>query len=447
MPVPADELWRWHRRPGALERLTPPWESVSVLEQGAALADGTVTRFVLRLGPLAIHWTARHEGSIEGRRFRDVQVRGPFASWEHTHAFIPDGDRSLLDDRIRYRLPLHPLGGIAAGRLVRSRLERMFAYRHEITARDTARAAGRRSRRIAVTGATGLIGRRLVPYLSTQGHEVVPLVRGASRAGALVWDPAGGRIEGSLEGFDAVIHLAGEPIGEGRWTARKKAAIVASRTDGTRLLAETIAQLARPPRVFITASAVGYYGDCGEELRGEEDAPGGDFPARVCTAWEEAAGAAAAAGIRTVNLRIGIVLDPQGGALRRLLPFYRLGLGAVMGTGRQYLSWLTMEDMLGIIDCALENENLSGPVNAAAPTPVTNRQFADTLARVLCRPRLLTVPAVVIRSFFGQMGREVLLAGVRVSCRKLLDAGYQFTYPDLQDALRFVLGRRPGGQR
>jgi uncharacterized protein len=296
---------------------------------------------------------------------------------------------------------------------------------------------------ILFTGASGLIGQALIPVLKTGGHRVTCLVRFKPRGGEslVYWNPAAGDIDApKLEGFDAVVHLAGEPI-TGRWNATKKTAIRESRVKGTRLLCETLARLAKRPRVLIAASASGYYGDRGDEVLREESGAGSLFLSQVCQEWEAATKAAAESGIRVVNLRFGFILSRAGGGLAKMLPAFMMGAGGKIGSGKQYMSWITIDDLLEIISFATTAETLSGPVNAVAPNPVTNLVFTKTLARVLGRPAIFPMPAFAVRLAFGEMGEELLLASARIEPARLLSAGYQFRFPELEGALRHLLGR------
>jgi uncharacterized protein len=302
--------------------------------------------------------------------------------------------------------------------------------------------------KILVSGSSGLIGSALVPFLSAEGHSVTRLLRAGSRAprgsaaGDVGWDPASGRIEPrSLEGFHAVVHLAGESIAGGRWTSERKARIRESRVQGTRLLAEALAERSHQPQVLVSASAIGYYGDRGEELLKEDSLPGLGFLAEVCRDWEAATEPATKKGIRTVNLRIGVVLSAAGGALARMVPPFRAGLGGVLGSGRQYMSWIALDDVVGAIHHAMMNESLRGPVNIVAPAPVSNREFTRTLGRVLGRPTWFPAPAFVLRLAFGEMADALLLASARVSSSRLEASSYQFRCHELDDALRHVLGK------
>jgi uncharacterized protein (TIGR01777 family) len=289
-----------------------------------------------------------------------------------------------------------------------------------------------------------MIGSALVSTLLRDGERVTRLVRSpvAASEDELRWDPQRGDLDaGRLDelGPEAVVHLAGESIG-GRWTAERKARIRASRVEGTRLLSERIAALSRRPSVMVCASAVGYYGDRGEEVLEESSGPGATFLAEVTRSWEAAAQPARDAGIRVVNLRFGIVLSPDGGALARMLPLFRLGVGGPLGNGRQYMSWIALDDVVGTIQHALGAEALEGPVNTASPNPVTNREFARTLGRVLGRPAVLPAPAFALRLALGELGGE-LLGGQRVNPRRLLASGYEFRHPQLEEALRGMLDR------
>ena len=296
--------------------------------------------------------------------------------------------------------------------------------------------------RVVIAGASGLVGAATAARLLEQGYHVVRLVRRVPRdpETELYWNPATGEIDAdSLAGADAVIHLGGESIAAGRWTARRKAAIRESRVGSTRLLSQALARLPRSPGVFICASAVGFYGDRGEESLTEDRPAGSGFLPEVCQAWEEATEPARQAGLRVVNLRIGIVLSLHGGALARMLTPFRLGLGGVVGNGRQYMSWITLTDLARVIEFVLTNESSAGAVNGVAPNPVTNREFTRTLGRVLGRPTRLPLPGFAVRALFGEMGRTLLLEGCRVQPARLEQAGFAFLHRDLAPALHHLL--------
>ena len=299
--------------------------------------------------------------------------------------------------------------------------------------------------RVAISGSTGLVGSAVVPALAESGCDVARLLRRAPAPGekAIRWDPVKREVDAAaLEGFDAIIHLAGENVGAGRWTAARKAAIRDSRVEGTRLLCDTLAGLVRPPKTLVCASATGIYGDRGEDRLTEESPAATGFLPEVCREWEAASGQAARKGIRVVALRIGMVLSPKGGALSRMLPLFRAGLGGVIGSGRQYVSWVALDDLPPIILHALQRADLSGPVNAVAPHPVTNREMTEALGRSLSRPTPLPVPAFALRLAVGrEMADALLLASARVVPRRLQETGYRFLFPELPAALRHLLGK------
>lgn len=293
-----------------------------------------------------------------------------------------------------------------------------------------------------VSGATGLVGTALVESLRAKNHDVVRLVRKRQETDEpqIVWDPAGRSIDlESLEGFDAVVHLSGENVGAGRWTEAKKQRIRDSRIHSTTFLCETIAGLNRPPSVLLCASAIGYYGDRGEEVLTEESPPGEGFLAEVCREWEAATGPAKQHGIRVVNLRLGVVLAANGGALAKMLTPFKLGLGGVVGGGRQYMSWVTLEDVTAAIFHLLNDSALSGPVNLTSPNAVTNRAFAKALAKALHRPALFPMPAFAARLAFGEMADALLLASTNAKPKRLLDTGFTFKYGDVDGALAHLL--------
>jgi uncharacterized protein (TIGR01777 family) len=295
---------------------------------------------------------------------------------------------------------------------------------------------------IAITGATGMVGTELVPALERDGHLVRRIVRGTVRDTdhEISWDPAAGKIDAAeLNGIDAVVHLAGENIAGHRWSKDFKQKILKSRTEGTRLLCGALAKLEMKPSVLVSASATGFYGNRGDEVADESSPSGSGFLAEVCRQWEEATSPARDAGIRIVNLRIGPVLSPKGGALAKMLPPFKAGLGGVVGSGKQYLSWIALDDVVAAIQFALKSQQLAGPVNAVTPDAVTNYEFTKTLGHVLGRPTIFPMPAFAARLAFGEMADEMLLGGVRVEPRALTAAGFKFAYPQLEPALRHLL--------
>lgn len=455
MPVSADELYAWHSRPLAFQRLQPPWERIDMkASNGSFGTDGY--RVELRtpvLGPLKATWTAEAYDFQPGKQFQDRQLKGPFAFWNHTHRFIPDGpNASFLEDHIEYRVPFGAIGSVFGGGMVHDRLAATFAYRHALTASDLRRHNLYRATprlTIAVTGSRGLVGSELVPFLVSGGHTVVRLVTGKSTAPPgdptrwVSWKPTEPLDPAAFEGVDAVIHLAGENVASGRWSEAKKREILESRTAPTRHLAAAIAALpaGSRPKAFVCASAVGFYGNRGDEVLTEDSPAGTGFFPEVGKAWEEAAKPAEEAGVRTTHLRIGVVLTPRGGALGKQLPAFKAGGGAVLGSGKQWVPWITIGDLVGAIHHCLMHDGIGGPVNATAPEPVTNHTFTKSLGKVLRRPAFLWLPPFMLRVMFGGIADDALLASLRAVPKKLLDTGFTFDHSELVPALRFLLGR------
>jgi len=434
-------------RRGAFERLAPPWAEPRMISRFAPPSTGGTVELHVPVFPgLQMVWISDVTEVLEGEGFRDIQRTGPFDLFDHAHRFEPKADgNSVMEDRIHYTLPLGRLGDALGHSLAQRRLQATFDYRHRVLSKDLA-VHGRSPKtplRILITGSSGLVGRALVPFLETGGHTVFRLTRRpAGKEDEIEFDPDLGAAHPSeMEGLDAVIHLAGDPIGAGRWSEAKKRLIRDSRVPFTRRLAETLAALKRPPAVLISASATGYYGDRGDRVLRESDAPGEGFLPRVCLEWEGAAEPAAHAGIRVVHLRTGLVLTAAGGALAPMLLPFALGLGGPLGSGKQWWSFIALDDLLYLIHHVLMNEKVQGPVNATSPEPVTNADFTRTLGRVLNRPAVIPVPKVALEILLGEMSGPLLLASARVNPEKALDSGFGFSYPTLEAALRHVLGR------
>lgn len=437
------ELFDWHARPGAFRRLNAPWDPVTVVErQGDGLDVGTRLRLRARVGPVSVSWTAEHTACEPPHGFTDEQRGGPFTRWIHQHRFLDDPGGAVLEDEIDWAAPLGALGAAVGG--VPSRLERVFRFRHRRTVDDLARHGPYRDRprlRVAISGATGLIGSALSAFLDAGGHEVVPIVRSPDRPGivadfdARTLDPA------QLEGIDAVVHLAGAPISEGRWTEANRARIRDSRVNGTATIAAALASMDRPPPVWVCGSAVGYYGAAGDTVC-DEDAPSGDtFLAEVAREWEAASEPARAAGVRVVTLRTGLVLSAGGGLLASLLPMFRAAAGGPLGSGRQYMPWIHLDDAIGMVHEALLDDRYEGPLNMTAPEPVPNRAFAKALGRAVSRPALVPAPAAAVSLAMGaDKAREIALTGQRAVPARAEALGFRFVHPELEAALRFELG-------
>ena len=440
---PLDKVFAWHTRPGAMRRLVPPWQPMRVVKETESLADGTA---VLGL-PAGLRWIARHDpaGYDPPYQFRDVLSSDGVMTlpprvigwWRHTHRFSDAGrGTTRVHDIVDTTVP-----AVA--------LRSTFAYRHrqlaeDLAAHSDAASAGARGLTVAVTGSSGLVGTALSAFLSTGGHQVIRLVRGDPvNDGERRWvpsQPAGDL----LDGVDAVIHLAGESIA-GRFTASHRRAIRDSRIEPTRRLAEVAAATGGRLKTFISASAIGFYGyDCGDTVL-DEDSPRGDgFLAEVVADWEAATAPAAAAGLRVVRVRTGIVQAAAGGTLKLLRPLFATGLGGRLGSGRQWLSWIGLDDLLDVYYRAIYDDRLTGAVNAVGPEPVRNSDYTKALAATLRRPALVPVPSIGPRLLLGKQGAaELAEADQRVRPAMLEELGHRFRQPTVRDALAHQLGRDP----
>ena len=444
-PVHRQRLWDWHMSPGAFERLSPEWQRLIPLNIPDSPREGATAEFALKNGPLKLKWLARI-GPVESPyRFVDTQEKGPFASWKHEHKMDESAsNESMLTDVVTFSLPWG-LGSIPfARKRALAELERLFRFRHDRMLMDLKRfpdSLQGSGLSVLVSGSSGLVGKRLVPYLRTLGYEVRELSRRGGKKGIYSWDPDSGRIDaGALDGVDAVIHLAGENIAGGRWTAERKKRIMDSRVNGTRTLVQAIEASTTPPSVLVCASGVNYYA-MGPGSHGEADPMGEGFLAEVCANWEAEAMRARTTGTRVVCMRTGIVLDPLGGALGKMLPAFLAGMGGPIGSGKQGFSWIAMDDLLDLYEWSIWNPHLDGPLNAVHPEPVSQRTFSRVLASVLHRPSAIPLPESAVKLLFGQMGTETLLADLTVLPVKALELGHQFRFENLQDALSFMLGK------
>lgn len=449
LPVPAAVAFAWHERPGAFERLTPPWAPVVAEQPPTSLAVGT--RVILRagIGPIRPRWVAEHVVYDPPHEFRDVQRSGPFALWDHRHRFedLPGG-RSALTDEVTYELPFGRLGRLVAGRIVDRQMDRMFAYRHQRTLADlTAHAQQQETTMtVAITGASGMIGRALAAFLTTGGHEVVRMVRRPAQApDEISWDPQTGTVDvEKLRGVDAVIHLAADPIQPRPLTDAKKHSLRDSRVNGTATIANALASMQDGPRILLSASGSNIYGDRGDEQLTEESAPGTTgLLTEIALEWEAATGPAEDAGVRVVHVRTGIVLDRSATILKTLGTLTRFGGAAPVGTGQQYWPWVSLDDTVGLYHHALTTPSIAGPFNATSPTPVTNEAFTRTLAKVLHRPVLPVrvprfAPALLLRK---ELADSLLFTSMRMIPLRAVATGYEFRSTDLEAALRDLYGR------
>jgi uncharacterized protein (TIGR01777 family) len=440
------QLSRWHLQSTALLRLVPAWSGVRVVILPPRLEDDAIVELNVPIPPFRRKlWRSVIE-EVSENGFYDVQEAGPFRSWRHHHQLLErEGDTSRLEDSVTYSFkepwPLSVIGT----RVLEAGLIRTFNWRHQRTTNDLRRhhETGWSRRRVLVTGSSGLVGRALCAFLETGGWEVRRLVRRKPdpTASEFAWDPQAGTIDhDALEGVDAVIHLAGAGVADKRWSEARMKLIRDSRVDSTRLLSEAIAARGEAAPVMICASAVGYYGNRSEGTVDERSEPGTGFLASTCVDWEAAAEPARAAGARVVNFRIGVVVASGGGAIAKLRPVVLTGLGGPIGSGRQGMGWIALDDLLAVIQQSVVDDRYQGPINAVSPKPIDNRGFMRTMGRVLRRPVFLPMPAPVVRTLFGRMGQEALLDGAFVLPSRLVELGFRYDFPELDDALHFELG-------
>jgi len=444
--VPVETLFSWHEQNGAISRLTPPWAPMKMISRkGIGIQKGVKVTFKLCIFKIPMIWEAEHIDYRKNEEFKDRQKKGPFSKWEHTHRFISHGkSRSIMEDQVEFKLPFgifsRPFYGFA-----KKEFERMFSYRHRVLKRDLENHVGKSKKmRILISGASGTIGNALVPFLRTCGHEVIRLVRKEEELSddELFWDPYKNILDLESAGpIDAVINLNGVDISRGRWTQTQKKQIIESRIIPTRVLVEKMSELDTKPLVFISSSAIGFYGERKDQTLKETDGKGESFISSVCKKWEDATIEAQKAGIRTIQLRIGIVLTPFGGALERMEFPFKAGCGVRLSHGRQYMSWISMEDVLSGILHILNNNKIKGPVNLTGPNPVRNKEFAKTLAMVFSKKVFFVLPEFIARALWGEMGKETLLTSARVKPFKLLNNGFSFQHESLFSALKDMLGR------
>jgi uncharacterized protein (TIGR01777 family) len=446
------ETFDYHTREGALERLVPPWSILTVTSHEGNIKNGAMSTFKVRLGSIGFHWKATHFGYVQDWQFQDKMVKGPFQIWIHTHSFTPDKiGQCKMEDKIAYSPPFGKLGTMLLNKTIQHNLNQLFHYRHRILRNDISLwklAEGIKGQKILITGSNGLIGSSLIPLLAAAGeHKVTRLERPSSRRNdirsrSLFWDPSSDKVNlKDLEGFDVVIHLAGENI-FGRWTDSKKQRILGSRVKSTRLLCDSLIKLANPPSTLICASATGFYGNRGNEVLTEESKPGFGFLSEVCREWEESTQIAKDVGIRVVNSRFGVVLTPKGGMLQKLLALSRFGLGLRFGHENQYISWVSIEDVIGSIFYSIINSSIKGPVNVVSPYPVTNLEFSNTLTSIMKSKIMLPISQKLATMMLGELADSTIASSTLVVPKKLSLAGYRFINPDLEDSLRLLLGRQ-----
>lgn len=459
VPGTPEELLAWHQRPGAFLRLVAPF---TPLVAGSGRVDGEVGwpgvvagqqfRFQVRPAGVPLTWSGRILEVREGgdgaeAGFEDELLSGPFRRFHHRHRFRMEGGKTLLDDALDWELPAWAGWLPGARGHAAATLDQTFAWRHAVTQRDLADHAAfpPDGCSVLVTGATGLVGSALLPRLTTAGHRVIRADRRATMtdAEAWPWSPNEGLRVPDGETPGALVHLAGENIAAGRWTDARKRRIRESRVAATRKLAESLVATGAVPPVVVAASAVGFYGSGRAGTVTEEDGPGTGFLAEVCREWEAALDPLRAAGARVVTLRLGVVIDPRGGALARMLPPFRLGVGGPLGAAGTPVPWIGLQDLVRLIHRAILDPRYDGVVNAVAPEAADQGRLARTLGRVLRRPALLPVPGLALKALLGEMAEALLLSGAAVRPRRLEELGFDFWDPTLESALRRCLGRMP----
>lgn len=443
--TPVEPLFSWHATKGAIQRLTPPWAPMKLLSRNQdGIQTGVQVEFLLSLFKVPVIWEARHIAYQENSLFKDRQIRGPFTRWEHIHQFIPEGpDKTIMVDKVHFELPLRRLSRPFYA-FAKKKIKTMFDYRHRVLKYDLENYQRNvKPMNILISGASGTIGQALIPLLETSGHKVFQLVRKKDNLSdcQLFWDPYNNILDIEKAGtIDAIINLNGVDISKGKWTAKQKQRILDSRIIPTRFLAQKAAEMTPKPKVFLTASAIGIYGNQPGQMT-EESSKGELFISDVCRQWEEAALPAQDNGIRTVMLRTGIVLTPAGGALAKMMLPFKMGMGVILSTGTQMMSWISMDDEISAIRFILEHDAVKGPVNLTAPAPVTNREFSSTLAKIFSKKVYFTMPEFFIKLIWGEMGNETLLSSINVHPSKLMDNGFQFQHNTLFQALKHLLGR------
>lgn len=439
--VSVEQLFALHERAHALPLLTPPWVPLEYVrsEGPGGLIAGTRHHLQLRFGPVKIPWIARQTEYQRNVMFTDEQVRGPMQQWVHRHCFEAiDEQSSILREEITFNPP-----PVVPKSTIEKRLHQTFVFRHERTHRllNQIKLFSAPRMKILISGATGLIGTQLVRTLEFLGHEVYRLTRKPNGPKDLAWDPAKSQIHQLPSGLDAVIHLAGENVASEPWTDAVKARIAKSRIDGTRFLVDSLIRQGVVPGLFLSASAIGYYGRNRPSAVDEASEPGNSFLARTAIDWEKATTPLDTHGCRVIHLRFGVVMDPRGGALAAMrLPFL-MGLGGPLGSGQHFMSLIGMEDVIGILLFLLKEPSASGPYNLVCEEPVTNQNFVKLLARLLHRPAFLRVPESLLKLLPNRMAEELLLSSLSVNPRRLQNLGYEFIHPTPEKILGYCLGK------
>jgi len=442
-----EDTFSWFEHEGSFRRLMPPWEVAEEVRADKTIEEGAIRIFKFPFGPIKMKWVAKHTSYNPPNHFKDIMLKGPFWKFEHDHNFITKDGTTIVKDSVKYQVPFGAFGHLFAGWNIKSRLKRMFIARELRLKRDLKQHGKYKSlkrKKILIAGSSGMIGTQLVAFLDTGGHEIWRLVRRTVKldSNEIYWDPLEGNINpDEIEGFDAIIHLGGAGIGDKRWTNKRKKLIQDSRRLTTTLLSSTISKLKMKPEVFLVASAIGFYGNRGDEELTEKSIQGEGFLTETALAWESYTEPAKEAGVRVVNIRTGIVLSATGGALGRMLLPWKLGAGGSIGGGKQWMSWISLDDHIYAINHLIMNDSCNGVFNLTAPNPVRQKLFSRTLGRVLRRPAFAPIPKFPMKILFGELATPLLFEGQKVMPEKILKSGFSFTHENLEEALRDCLGK------
>ncbi|MDY0132283.1 MAG: TIGR01777 family oxidoreductase [Desulforegulaceae bacterium] len=438
------EVFNFHENPGALKRLSPPWQKISVKLHKGGIKKGAKVKMHL-YDPVKITWKAKHTEYIKNKYFEDIQTFGPFSKWKHKHIFKEDENGFCeMTDRVEFKLFFHFITFPLFKKIILKKLNTIFQLRHKILKRDLEINSKFKGKKIfLISGSGGVLGNLLIPRLTTAGHEVKKLVRRLPKNGnEFYWNPDKNLIDKkAFTNTDVVINLSGEPIAQGYWTKKKKKKIVSSRKNTATLLAKTINSLENPPSIFISSSATGFYGNKGNELLNETSGIGDLFISKVCKIWEDSALLCTNKKTRTIILRTGVVLTPEGGALPIILKGFYSGLAAIPGSGNQYLSWISHEDWINGVYHIVFNEKIKGYVNLCSNNPVTFNQLMTDISTSIKLPFYFRIPSFIIKVFMGQKGYETVLCGAKVFPDKLLANNFKFFHNTPKEAIDEMLGK------
>ncbi|HJM44901.1 MAG TPA: TIGR01777 family oxidoreductase [Candidatus Poseidoniaceae archaeon] len=442
-----EKTFSWFEYEGSFRRLMPPWEVTEEVKADKTIQEGAIRIFKFPFGPIKMKWIAKHTVYAPPNQFKDIMLKGPFKTWEHEHNFTTKGNSTIVKDSVKYQVPLGSLGNFFAGGNIKKRVERMFISRELRLIRDLEKHknfALEKRKKILIAGSSGMIGTQLAAFLDTGGHEIWKLVRSEIKpeSNEIYWDPIKKILNADdIEGFDAIIHLGGAGIGDKRWTKKRKKLIQDSRRLSTKLLSKTICLLKQKPSVYLVASAIGIYGNREDEELTENSQPGIGFLTDTTLAWESYTKSVKKIGVRVINIRTGIVLSATGGALKQMLFPWKMGAGGPIGGGKQWMSWISLDDQIYAINHLIMNEKCNGIYNLTSPNPVRQKIFSKTLGRVLRRPAFAPIPKLPMRILFGELATPLLFEGQKVLPKRILESGFSFVHENLENALRDSLGK------